>query len=141
MTSEGGHSTRTSFGDSGGKVAPGLAIIPGSSEESFHLDRNDLLTNPIYSHLPANIFYSRDEDIASTDIESEIVIDTVPDYITDPIYSYMPGNIYYSDDIDDPFEDSSGIHSTTSSIDDDIGTCSTPSLFDDDWHSSSFDDD
>jgi hypothetical protein len=86
------------------------------------LSEDDLLTNPIYSHLPGNIHHSILND------DSLSGIDSSPDYIHDPIYSYMPQNIYYRDDLIDSgssissFDDS--LSSSTSSFDDDLTSSS-----------------
>lgn len=144
FSSESGHRSDTT-GPTAESRPSSPAFVPGSREELFHHDhlghQDDLLTNPIYSHLPASIFHSLNESNSIGAIDMEIDSDSGPDYITDPIYSYMPCNIYYSNDLHDPFDDSFGIASTTtSSFDDDLGSSSTGSLFDDDW-SSSFSDD
>lgn len=151
MSPGGGQSTGTPAGHSGDISPLGPAFITGSGEEGFHLDRDDLLTNPVYSHLPGNIFHASEANKIGTGFDPEIGddLDSGPDYITDPIYSYMPCNIYYSDDLHDPFADDFGTGSTASIFDDDCGGSSIASGFDDnwsssfsndDWHSSSFED-
>lgn len=49
---------------------------------------DDILTDPVYSHIPGNIFY--DDHWMDHSL-------SLPDYICDPSYSYMPVNIFNDD--------------------------------------------
>lgn len=60
-----------------------------STDTSINFD-DDLFTNPMYSHIPGNIYYHSQDDMFSS-IANE-------DLCTNPAYSYLACNIYHRDD-------------------------------------------
>lgn len=92
----------------------------GNSNHEFHDsdDDDDWITDPLYSHMPGNIYHHDDTGIGCGHDSS--------DWMTDPSCSWMSGNIYHHDDA---FDSSSGIGSSDDSW-------SSTSSFDDSWSSS-----
>lgn len=86
------HSMRLT-GTGSGSVIPAFPDEPNGVQPSLHTGVNfddDLYTNPMYSHIPGNIYYHSQDDMFSSTANDDLC--------TNPAYSYLACNIYHRDD-------------------------------------------
>lgn len=82
LTGTGSGSEISAFPDEPAEMQPVL-------QTGINFD-DDLYTNPMYSHIPGNIYYHWQDDLFSNS--------TNEDHCTNPAYSFLACNIYHQDD-------------------------------------------